>query len=631
MENDYYATFRVIEKMTGKMGESGANQVFDIKHQAGTLADIKNAFSATIENDMRLLQSAARNKAVRDTMLQFMSEEAQEATGLTVTPAKRGADGKFVIRDNSDVRTVSFLEDGVYKAYDVNAKFGDVLLYRSEAQADWIKALRVLGDVSRDIFINKNPGFWAYNVPRDWTQTTKNLPTSITGIGDFSKYYAKAMLDATAYVTTGKVTPEMRAALRDMTMVSSGAYVGRDADGIDTELLRTMARYNVGDGKRGGLVAGASRQINKVMEIQEKGMKLAAYNFLKEADIPASYVKGVSKKYKSHFVETGRVDKKGRPIYRVDDAMRNYMVRTMAGTSDVVAGGRLSPLANNVFLFLNSRIQGMYSTIEAMKLNPSAYAKKFLARDVSTTVTYALASGGLLAPLMTPLFEAFGGTEELAKKVESMINAIPDYHKAGFLAIPTGIDPETGKVSYFLVPKSYEGQAISAATYHMAKMVVGKITKTGEGMKAEAGKAFKSIISDNNPFDENSLIPLLQVGATWAKWFFGNDNPMDSWTGRPILSNNVRTQGMGAEAVRLLRWSWSKMGLDAFIDIYKLMEMADPDNEMNLIEKSHAVPVVGKPVRRFYRMSNDTVEGSSAEARKQKTAESTAKQAQRKA
>jgi len=597
--NPHYSTFRVRRELVKKYGADSVRSVFGLKHQTGTFKDIANPLDSTLANDMFLLQIAARNEAIRETMKSFSRAEAQGVTGMQITEAKRNRrTDQYEFVNNNETRTVSFMDNGKQVAYNVNKKFADCLLYQPDANGPILNGLRTLGDVSRELFINKNPGFWIHNIQRDIWQTTKNLPVSVR---EFMPYYFKAWGEAADMVLGGKMSADLRAVMMDRMLLSGGPFKQRDTSGIHSTMQQILKQYGVagsGDSYKvptnvrelGSFIKKMSGDVDKIMEMQEKAMKLAAYKFLKNAEIPASYVKGVNQRYKHHYKETG-VDKNGNRVYKVDDELMGHFVRTMAGTSDIAAGGLWTTPFNNIFLFANSKVQGVYSTFEAFRMNPSAYLKKMACRDFSMAAFKALAATGALSSIL-----AQGGAPEWLVNWTEMYEEIPDYHLGGFETIPLYRN-NNGKVVYTLFPKSYEGQSVGAFSFQTSKALISAATGDWDGVGTGASRAGKALLS-NNPLVAESLLPLVQIGLGWLNYSTDN-NPIDSWSKRPIISQKTRKQGRGAEIMRMFEWSLDKLNLDAYFGSWS--EMMDEDS--SALERTQGAPVFGRPLRRVLRVA----------------------------
>jgi len=506
---------------------------------------------------------------------------------------KNGQDGQ---------RSVAFMDEGKLKVLNADKDFADMLLYAPETNGVIMEAMRKMGGIGRELFINKQPGFWLFNFFRDFYQTTKNLPGTVLNAG-LTKYYLKGLGQAANYHFRGKVSDPLRAAISEDVMLSGGPHTKRNYDGTDSTLEALFEQYGVGPrGGTGGLrrwIGSASRGVNKVMETMETGMKLAAYEYLKTTKIPQSYVDGVTKNYKRHFIQDG-TDKKGRPVYKIGRSFARYLNRTMSGTSDIVSGGTNTAIANHTFQFANSKVQGMYSTVEAFQMNPSMYMKRLAARDAGFgAVTAALATGTLSAIALN----WFGASEEevrVIKKLEALYAAIPEHHLAGFEVIPWGVSE--GRVVYSRVPKSYEGQAIRAGFFHLSKATLLALRQDFDDAQKSASAVGESVILDNNPFQMNSILPVLEVG--WATLKLGfNKGHKDFWHERQVTRRADTIDGRLEEAKKLLRWAYGKIGFDIYLDWDVLTGQGlDPNGDRHEIDKLRKIPggvgeVIGRAVR----------------------------------
>ena len=594
-ENPYYSTFRVV-RMATKDGGAGGRQALGLKHQTGTLKDIENPLTATLKNDAALLRTAARNDATRSFIQTFMSRSAQEVTGMKVTTARRGAGGRFIdLGSNSKERTVYFLDNGKMKAYNIDRKIADCLLYQPEANGKSLGVLMWMGNISRDVFVNKNPGFWVWNVQRDIWETTKNLPGKSV---DFLPHINQARKEVYNYLKNGELSQDLKNALRDGTMVSGNPYTKEHIDGKDS-FDRMMSQYiKTGDNKTVLKYLGDTwNGINRVLEFQEKTMKLAGYKYMTHGAVTEKYYNTLSPRYKKYFNEV-EVDGKGQKRYRMNEELRDHFVRTQVGTSDIVSGGTLTPVLNNIFLFSNSAFQGMYGSVEAFKMNPKAYMKKMLWRDVLPKAAYALAGTGLLSPML----QGSGVPEDVADEIELAYQLIDDRFKGKFEVLPLfGLKPN-GRQAFIPLPKSYEGMNIGELVYRTSQTAISTVQGDWEDVRKQSGKAAQAI-ADYNPISETSILPMLQAGMAWIEWGLLDKNPVDPFTGRPVIPHRERGKGTGVEMARMGKHTWNKLGGTA---IYKFDNRKVDTDDTHWVEKMLGMPVVGPALSRIVRLSEKT-------------------------
>ena len=594
-ENPYYSTFRVV-RMATKDGGAGGRQALGLKHQTGTLKDIENPLTATLKNDAALLRTAARNDATRSFIQTFISRSAQEITGMKVTTARRGSGGRFIdLGSNSKERTVYFIDNGKMKAYNIDRKIADCLLYQPEANGKSLGVLMWMGNISRDVFVNKNPGFWVWNVQRDIWETTKNLPGKSV---DFLPHINEARKEVYNYLRTGELSQDLKNALRDGTMVSGNPYTKEHTDSKDS-FHRMMSQYiKTGDDKTIlKYLGGAWDGINRVLEFQEKTMKLAGYKYMTHGAVTEKYYNTLSPRYKKYFNEV-EADSKGQKRYRMNEELRDHFVRTQVGTSDIVSGGTLTPIMNNIFLFSNSAFQGMYGSVEAFKMNPKAYMKKMLWRDVLPKAAYALAGTGLLSPML----QGSGVPEDVADEIELAYQLIDDRFKGKFEVIPLfGLKPN-GRQAFIPLPKSYEGMNIGELVYRTSQTAISTVQGDWENVRKHSGKAAQAV-ADYNPISETSILPVLQAGMAWIEWGLLDKNPVDPFTGRPVIAHRERGKGTGGEMARMGKHTWNKLGGTA---IYKFDNRKVDTDDTHWVEKMLGMPVVGPALSRVVRLSEKT-------------------------
>lgn len=558
--NDEYARFSVVEDFQKKYGKNITGSILGIKKQSGTLRAIGNPFIETVINDAMLLRAKHRNDWIRSTV--EMLKKNKGNLPYQIEPAEktniRGI-RQFKHVESSDFKTVYYLEDGKLQAYNVDRQVADLLNTDPVTGNGALNALRAIGNVQRSLFVKYAPGFLTRNPVRDIKAFARNIPEA--NLRQAIRYTFKAMPEVWDFVKKGKMSDDIRSALKEGAMPTERIYSNTRALDADDELERLMSQFTTEESKK----RFVGRQLDRISnffeilgQMEEKSVKVGGYKFLKE-------------KTEGRYSSQKRAD----------------LVRTRIGTPDVYSGGTAKSALNNLFIFSNANLQGVRAAIEAFKQDKAAFVGKAMLYDVAPKALMTIAEVGLL----THLADRFGLLPEEVEWLEDAYKLIPGYHKARGNTIPLPFRYEDGRQPYFMIPQDYTGQALGAIFYRTLKAITEK----------DAGQIPEIIgeISDVNPIGQAGLQPVLELASTWWKYANGK-NPIDSWTNRPVISEQVYGAGAGKEIAEMLKWSWDQVGGSI---IYKIPNDYDIKKKGNL-EKIIGAPYIGSIPSAFIKVSD---------------------------
>lgn len=405
-ENDHYATFNVVKFMEERSGaNTGAAQIF---RQIGTLADIENPFTATVMKDIALIRAVNQNTAAKKTT-DFLTRYFSGETKVT-DKEWNGKIQRFVDTKTPNMGTIRWMENGEIKALDVNKYIADAFKYNPKESNILVEALGATGNFWREIFVGKRPGFWLFNLFRDYKRASKNLP-GLT-MSKFMPYYLKAIRPA--FQSTFGVPPDVVREMEKGKMLGSIHSISR-IDSESKQLERILATNKMPTKRGEGDIKKAFKAfwhgLGKITGMTERIPKIAGYEYLKaETDV--------------HPREIG------------------HLVRTQAGSPDFIATGKASKLIGSLLLFGNAAKEGTRSDIEAARENPSEYAfKTFKYNLLPKMLMYAGAAGFL------------------GDWVKEVMKGASEYDKSNYFIIPLGIT-ETGKSVYLRVPQDETGRML---------------------------------------------------------------------------------------------------------------------------------------------------------------------------
>jgi hypothetical protein len=572
-ENRHYATFNVVKDFYDKYGDGIMEGIVGLKAQTGTFRDVGNPLQETFLNDLKLLQMAARNDAIRTAVNNLYGGE--DITGIAVKESKLDSDGniKHLPSTNRDMQTVVFFEDGEMVGYDVSKGIAKVLTENPHAGGTGLAVLRQIAAYQRPLLTTLNPKFHVRNPIRDFKETHLNLRGNVL-------YKIGKILEAGKEVWGAKTGEEMSADLQALLM-NRGALSGvsvkdESALGYDKAFEDRLKQFGTNDPARDMWIKRYGRKVAGVFDawlsFEERTMKLAGYKIIKE-------------KYPE-----------------LSDAERMHLVRTMSGTSDIASGGTLTPWTNNLFLYSNSTMQGWYGSVEAFKRDPKSYLLKQLIYNVIPKAVCVLAGRHYISQWL----DDSGAPEWAVEKyyaLEASLNAIPDYYKARYDAVPLFVRTEDGRQYFIPFPKSFEEQYIGESFYYALDGLVNSdkdATSVMNILSKSSGAALAA-----NPAS-GGLTPVLKSLRGAEQYVFENTNPYDAFYGRQVIPKNQYRKDVWKDLYTLGKWSYKNVGGELFFILPKETDI--PDSKKADIQKAYGIPLVGNPLSAMLRVSDDKVD-----------------------
>jgi hypothetical protein len=561
---------------------------------------VHNTFFATLENDLKMLRYIDRNNAKKSaiTLLKNHSSTASElgyaVQEVPVTErGKRGMakygyieGGQWEVNGfRGRYEIVKVREGGDVKAYRVSKDIADSINQNPKEAGQILRFLGKSASVFRNLFTQKNPAFWVWNVQRDFRSFHRNIAQGSV-IDKWNMWWA-ARKEIAQYLKTGEMTDDLRNALKERAMLSRSAYSDEKLfSRWDKDFEKSLEGMTENAQLRriSGWTKGVLNWLDNMNDMMELSTKLAGYKVLSDDS-------GVSAR------------------------QRAELVRTRIGTPDVHAGGTLTPWTNKLFLFSNMQIQGMRQSLKVMRENPKRSLAMWAIDDVAMpgngVLWPILAQHGLLSAF-TGLFGDYGWDDEFAESVEDAYNRIPSYDKIMRAAIPfPGLQTEDGKQFYIVLPRSEMGSLVSGITYN----IVNGIVSVAKGDGEEALESYKDIIGAGInaafPYAAERFLPLAQAGYTVGS-AIGGQNPTDfhklakGYINPRVIRNNADPLEATWDVTRT---TLDKLGANV---VWRIPERDFQEalwsEDEHWFENLLGQPIIGNPLGRFVRVSNRGLE-----------------------
>lgn len=556
-ENPDYATFRVIDHLESAVTSK-------IYRSIGTLKDITNPADASIMKTLAVLRAVENQKVKRNT-IDFLKENFPE----DVKEAKSAWSGKgrtFLEsqKEYEELTTLfSKVNKGKMEGYYVDPYIKTSLDNESvDAKNLLISSLKLFnGKLFRPLFIAFNPGFQAFNFLRDMQRFWKNTPDMT--FPKMIKLYAESARAAKvrAFGASDNMSPAEREAFNT---------------------IQTMEEKQILSVTFNDLIAGESDEDQQIQAIlhhsgidsfaPDKKMPffmrpiMRTLDFIKKTGDLIETLPKVAGYY--HFTEGGKND-----ISKSDASF----IRKNIGSPDFLAGGRLKPATNEIFLFSNSITQGIRSDID-VATNPrtrSGYWYKTAKVNLVPKILMFLATIGI-----------FGD------KLKKIMEGASEYDKTNYMIVPLGID-ENGKSVYLRFPPDESGRLLS-----------GLLWKFMNAPNNDQSFARDMIdIASYTGGQVPSLNPIAQdISAT--KQFLSGQNPYDFFRNRAVLSDDVYKAGGSEAAKQFAGWLFNQNGGSIFYKFYNEPSTPTPTSDT---EKMFNIPLIGNVLGRFVRVTNQGI------------------------
>lgn len=462
-ENPYYVTFDVFSKHADEMSGGGSGAGAKIYGQVGTLQEISNPATASLMKGVALIKAINRNSAAKATT-DFLEKNFG---GEAIRPAEEKWNGfTRAPREpaSRDKGLITYMDGGRLKGFVVDSEVAKAFERDAGSFNPIINALRLSQGFFRNVFVQKNPGFMAFNMWRDFFRAYKNLPKAT--LGDVARHYTKA-LDAS--FRRGFNIPDnlVREMLEKKMLITMEEKWGISTE--DEQVRALMDRYFTGKSEGGNkIISGLKRLgafLDNIGSAIEAMPKLAGYQYLKE-----------------HQKELN-----------LSDQEVAHMIRGQVGSPDFLRRGGSYGLYNNVFMFSNSIKEGWRADLEAMRDRPGEYAMKTAKLNLVPKMLMFAATVGLMG----------GGLKEIMDRVS-------EYDKTNYNIIPLGLTAN-GKAVYIRVPQDEAGRFLAGLFWKMMNKDREKsMTDLADYMAGQAPTLTPSIslaadvlqyLSGKNPYD----------------------------------------------------------------------------------------------------------------------------------
>lgn len=428
---------------------------------------------------------------------------------------------------------LTYMVDGKPQHVYVSKPIADTFTYAPFEASKIVEVWQTMSQPLREILVSKNPVWMVRNIWRDIRGTIKNNPEiRLRDIPSLLNYYRTALPEVWRDIMEKQRSEDISQAARIGATVANRQYSARE-ENYNTEIERISAEFELNP-----------FEVRESMGL--KGRLKATWEYLnKLGRVSEQWGKMAGFKYLKENTT-------------LPERELSHRVRTRIGTPDVKRKGSLQLLTNNIFLFSNVNKEGVRSSVEAFNEDRGAYIWKTLAMNI-------------LPKLI--LIAAASQSDDLKK----IMRGISDYDKRLYTIIPIGLD-ENGKSVYLRIPEDYEGQLFGALAWDMAH---GKGQQTVE----DAGNA--------NPYKPH---PFLQVGSDLYSYYVNGINPVDDWSGSPVIPRLSYEVGGWPANKAMLKHAWRNLG-GSVIYNPKYDELVKSEEPLEKMFKTFPLTVFGTFLR----------------------------------
>lgn len=412
-DGENYATFDVIKYIEQRYGRMPSAHIYE---QIGTLNEIANPFAATLMKDIAMIKSTNRQIASK-SVVDFL----QERFSNEITKADTRWNGRFqeyIKPRDPNKGLMLYLEEGKLNGFYVDKYIADSFKSNPIEGMLVSKILRVTAQPFRTVFVEANPGFWLFNIYRDYFRAATNLPKA--KISTFLPYWFKGIKPAfkSVYGIPDAVTQKM---LKGDMLLSIADYRGTRPEHLQVE--RLLKRYSMSPPDwNNKLIRPFGKMFNWWTNIGrgfERTTKVGSYKYLKE-------------KFPDMTPEETA-----------------HIVRVHGGSPDFLRKGRAYPIYNNILLFSNAIKEGYRGDYAALSRSKSEFMWKKAKYSYIPKLIMKGASLGVL-----------GAT------IQQIMDGASEYDKTNYTIVPLGLTPE-GKSVYLRVPQDETGRFMGGIFWKM--------------------------------------------------------------------------------------------------------------------------------------------------------------------
>jgi len=550
-DNEYYATFDVQHYIEDAYGPGTGVHIY---RQIGTLEEVAGPATATLMRDLSLTRAINWNKAKRATVDMLLAEYPQD---IQEAETRWRVDHReFVPPTDKDQRLLMFLDRGKLLGYYVPTWVAQGFDRRDyKAMRIGSAIARAIGAPFRLLFTGIRPGFWMFNIVRDFRRAVKNAPKA--GYVTFARHWLRAV--APAFRSTFAIPDATVAEMMHGNMLVSVADIAGLTE-EDKQVERLIAMYAHAPTRwfeswRAPFIR-MFHTLLRVGEAIERVPKIAGYTFLQET-----------------FPDMSREE-------------LAHLVRTQVGSPAFLTKGAATPITNNLFLFSNAFLQAVRSDIEVWRDRPGELAWKSAKYVLLPKALMWALSAGVLGWLLRQA--GMGDDDEAvqwADAMQRMLVQIPEYDKTNYFTIPLGVTPQ-GKTVYLRVPMDEQERLLGGMFWKAMQTPANGLRTLPQTLDFAA---------DQLP----SLNPAFVIGAASLDYLAGN-NPYDSFRGRHVLPDNLFRARSFKTHLAFAGWMANQSGASI---IYRFRH-DDPGRVRGELEKVLGLAVMSDVVGRFVKVSD---------------------------
>jgi hypothetical protein len=552
-----YVTFDVQHYVAERYGIGPSAKIWK---QIGTFQDITNPATATVMKDIAMIKAINRQKAA-ESVTDFLQEQYPEE----ITKAKRGHKGMILDPTKPDQGMIVYLKEGKAKAFYV-PKVISKSFESNPVEAMWIsRGLSWLGNPFRKIFTELNPGFWLFNIYRDYFRAVTGLPRG--RVLTFAKDYLKAIKPAykSTFGIHKGVVEEM---LRGGMLISVAEYRGRRAakkkggrllSSEDMEIEKMLKRFHIRPNTWGNRVLKPFGQLfywySNIGRALERTTKIASYTFMK------------------------------RKFPDMAEDTLKYIVRTRGGSPDFLRKGSAYGIYNSFFLFSNAIKEGYRGDIEAGIGQPYIDGKFY---GTPLEFWWKKAKYILLPKVLQ--WAVFSGLAAmwLGDDKELILKNISEYDLANYHCIPLGLT-ETGKAVYLRIPTDETGRFMGGL-FWKGMMLEDKDRDKGDWLKG---------LTDYMAGQAPTLNPGIAI-AIEALMYATGRNPYNFHTGKYAIDQRIFKADDERTHKSFLKYIANKSGAT----IIHKFKTDDIDKIRTQLEEITDFPFVSNIIGRFVKVSD---------------------------
>ncbi|MEO1943946.1 MAG: hypothetical protein ABGY11_06570, partial [Candidatus Thioglobus sp.] len=516
IENKYYSTTNIIEHLNKNNGKGTGLKFYG---QIGSFKAQENPLLSTIESDMLLINGLLKNNAARSIIDMYIKSKKTFPDEFIIEKA----DTEVIVTDFGKIRRpikskdpelglITLMHNGKMKGYYVD-KFTAKAFQTDIGSLE--KVLRQTFRVNnyfREIYTIANPGFIMVTNPlRDIHRLVLNLPDRKRDMIPYYKDVSMLLQTLTYGIpegikrVSGKGSPRTDKMRIELSLISVaepwGEHEGKDP------LTGLLHRYHGADSKKWNEIVkhpfdSMFRKIHNMNAIMETATKVVADRFL-ENNHP-------------NMSKEQRVD----------------IIRTQAGSPAHLIRGGASVAYNNIFLFSNAMKEGYRGDWEAAKGRYGEWSYHAMMSGVAPKVIMFGMAQGYLFP---------GQSIEDAKINATIMSMIPDRIKTNYIVIPLGLrkigNNEDGspiyKAKVMIKPVDETSRLLGGITHRLLNQHFGNATNEQSGVLEYMGG------------ETPQVTPAFELINNVFKYFIKNENPVDGYTGQPIIGADKFKARMG--------------------------------------------------------------------------------------